>query len=69
MQVEEDSLNTTTALYFVTECPCVRVLVCERVQGITYSYFTWPWTRLNSNSYHAIFVSYSGCSVVPGVTS
>jgi len=30
--------------------------------------FTWLWPGLDSNSYHAIFASYSECSVVPSAT-
>ena len=61
--------ETTTPFYFVTECSDVTVLVWGRVKATAHSYFTWPWPGLDSNSYHAIFVSYSGCSVVPSVTT
>jgi len=55
-------LNTTTAFYFVTECSDVTVFVGGRVYATTHFYFTWPWPGFDS-------VSYSGCSVVPSVTS
>ena len=42
--IQPYSLNTTTAyaLYVVTECPDVTVLVCGRVQVTTHSYFISP---------------------------
>jgi len=60
------SLNTTTAFYFVTECSDVTVLTWARVLATTHFYFTWPWPGLDT--YHAIFVTYPGCNVVPSVT-
>ena len=48
--------------YFVTECSDVTVFVWGRVHATILTYFTWPWPELDS-------VSYSGCSVVPSVTS
>jgi len=65
------SFNNTTAFYFVTEGPDVPVLVWGRVDCAGYNTFVLhlALARVELYFFHAIFVSYSGCSVVPIVTS
>jgi len=59
------SFNNTTAFSFVTEGPDVPVLVWGRVHCAGHN----ALARVELYFSHAIFVSYSGCSVVPIVTS
>ena len=62
--------NRSLLCDWVPRCYSVIFRTCVlTVQATTHMYFARPWPGLDANSYHANFVSYSGCSVVPSVTS
>ena len=59
-------LNTTTAFYFVTECPDVTVLVWACVQATTIRTSS-GLSQVGLYFLNAIFTFNSGCSVVPSL--
>ena len=65
------SFNNTTAFYFVTEGPDIHMLVwgCVHCAGHNTFVLHLALARVELYFLHAIFVSYSGWSVVPIVTS